>query len=302
MWDKFDNYIKGKYVICLQEIDAHTSGQFQLDFKKNGYDFYYHSYGNYFNNYMGIAIAVPSDYDVIKVDKFRLSEGKEWPRYETGEAWYVPWLKWASRGYLDYSVPTHDVWKNARGKHNFILTVSINPGQDEPPIHISTVHMPCSFRNPSVMATYAALVMKHAQDIAGDDPYIIAGDFNIKPASDEYMLLTTGLYHNEALFDTDYPPVDTWRPSGLSLKPLRSAVREKHTVEADWTTYAWLRCFNSPEPFMGAIDYIFVSDHFIVNDAFENPSQTDMLCPNFYEPSDHVMVWADLQTPDPALI
>lgn len=62
---------------------------------------------------------------------------------------------------------------------------------------VSTYHMPCAFRSPLVMTMHAALVTQAIQKLAGDRPYILAGDFNLMPASQEYKLLTGGRLDND---------------------------------------------------------------------------------------------------------
>jgi endonuclease/exonuclease/phosphatase family metal-dependent hydrolase len=52
--------------------------------------------------------------------------------------------------------------------------------------------MPCMFKLPSVMVTHCALSAQHIQRWAKDDPYVYTGDFNIKPDSSQYQLLTQG--------------------------------------------------------------------------------------------------------------
>ena len=43
-----------------------------------------------------------------------------------------------------------------------------------------------------VMVTHCALSAQHIQRFAKDDPFVYVGDFNIKPDSSMYQLLTQG--------------------------------------------------------------------------------------------------------------
>jgi len=43
-----------------------------------------------------------------------------------------------------------------------------------------------------VMTIHSALAAQHAQKYARDDPYVLLGDFNFKPGSPQYDLLTKG--------------------------------------------------------------------------------------------------------------
>ncbi len=51
-----------------------------------------------------------------------------------------------------------------------------------------------------VMTIHAALYAMHVQKLAGGLPYVLAGDFNLKPDSDLYQLLVTG-----TVFPYNYP-------------------------------------------------------------------------------------------------
>eukprot|EP00493_Phyllostaurus_siculus_P004644 UN04665 len=42
------------------------------------------------------------------------------------------------------------------------------------------------------MTVYTGLTMKAIQDVAKDDPYVLAGDFNQDPETDAYSLLSEG--------------------------------------------------------------------------------------------------------------
>eukprot|EP00439_Symbiodinium_sp_Y106_P060456 s2496_g8.t3 len=57
---------------------------------------------------------------------------------------------------------------------------------------VSTYHMPCFFRDMKVMVIHASLAAQCALEFAGDLPLILAGDFNFRPGSSPYVLLTNG--------------------------------------------------------------------------------------------------------------
>jgi mRNA deadenylase 3'-5' endonuclease subunit Ccr4 len=299
IWNKLDTYIKEGYVICLQEVDTASSGQFQLDFKKRGYDFYFHGYGKQWNNFMGVAIAVPSSFNVVKVDKFRIADGKDWPKpsYHINSK-TSQWMKYLSRGYVDWTTPytSYKTWSISKKKWNFMITLEIQNDKGSN-IFVSTLHMPCSFRNPSTMFTYAALARQHIKDFSNGSPYVLAGDFNICPNSDLYNFLLTGNCDPKSI-RKDFPPEDTWNPNDLELGNIRSAVLECHGSEPAFTNYCFNSIFGNTEPFCDTLDYIFVSEHFGIEDTFKQPSftsTTENLCPSIDEPSDHLLIWAELE-------
>ncbi len=58
---------------------------------------------------------------------------------------------------------------------------------------VSTYHMPCAFRFPHVMTCHTALSVHAAAAFAGHGtPFVLAGDFNFAPQSQQYELVTTG--------------------------------------------------------------------------------------------------------------
>jgi endonuclease/exonuclease/phosphatase family metal-dependent hydrolase len=285
-WVQLDRQVAKRAVICLQEVDSETSCRLQIDFKKRNYDFYYHPYGTPFNGYMGIAIAVPTSFNVKRVDRFRLVDGKEWPIVR--ESYLSSFLRYATLGYLSNS---YEVWSKARNRFNFMLTIEIEEGGDS--VFVSTVHLPCAFKNPSTMITSATLAVQHVQQLAGGSPYILTGDFNITPNTEPYRIITEGKCNIDAIRN-DYPAEDLWNPNQLGLKPMRSAVKAFHGVEPDWTNFSISGVFGPKKALKLTLDYIFVSDHFRVMGAFRQ-AETNMVCPNSTEPSDHVMVWADLE-------
>lgn len=287
LWIILEKHIAKRAVICLQEVDSETSCRLQLDFKKGGYDFYYHPYGTPFNGYMGVVIAVPNQFVVKQVNRFRLVDGKEWP--EVNKSYFDSLLKYATFGYFNND---YDNWNRMKNRFNFMLTVELEeqPGKS---IFVSTVHLPCAFKNSSIMITTAALAVEHLQKIAGNSPYILTGDFNIVPNSEPYNLITNG-YCDVTSIRNDYPANDIWNPNELELRPMKSAIRSFHGKEAEWTNYSISGVFGEKKPLKLTLDYIFVSIHFTVKNAFKS-AEKDNICPNESEPSDHVLVWADLE-------
>jgi endonuclease/exonuclease/phosphatase family metal-dependent hydrolase len=148
------------------------------------------------------------------------------------------------------------------------------------------------------MTIHSALAAQHSIALAkaaGDIPNILAGDFNIKPSDYMYDLLTTGV------LDTSHPAVpkarswDSWLPT--LAYAMRSAYAEVHHREPEFTNFAWPR--NQAQPFIGTLDYIFVSptcrvasvDALPALDGFDGPM------PTVDEPSDHLMLAADIGIP-----
>lgn len=291
LWDNLEGYVADRSVICLQEVDVETSGRLHIDFKKRAYEFHYHPYGMTHNGYMGVAIAVPRIFNIKRIDRFRIMDGKEWPKVDTSSSFGTSTLKWLSGGYLDFTV-NYANWFKARSKWNFMLTLEIEVEPNKS-IFVSTIHMPCAFKNQSIMITSAALALEHIQKLAGHHPYVLAGDFNICPGTNLYDLITIGRCQNDEI-EKDYPPEDTWRPGNLSLRPMRSALKEFSGREPEWTNFCLNSIFGNTDPFKDTLDYILMSDHLRVTNAFCR-AERDELCPNNKEPSDHVLIWSELE-------
>ena len=66
--------------------------------------------------------------------------------------------------------------------------------------------------------------------------------------------------------------------------------------EPSFTNFAW-SSFNKEEPFVGTLDYVFVSDEWEVKavKSLEESHATDSGFPSSLEPSDHVLIAADLE-------
>ena len=156
---------------------------------------------------------------------------------------------------------------------------------------VGTYHMPCMFKYPSVMVTHCSLSAQHIHKFSKGDPYVYTGDFNIKPTSSQYQLLTEGDLDKN---NSDYPPIvpgDDWKPA--LVKPLRSAYKVKNGEEPNFTNYA--KTEGTPE-FIDTLDYIFLSDEWHVQDVLPLPHRDEVQgpLPNEAEPSDHVLISAEL--------
>lgn len=289
--EKMQPFVDANAVICLQEVDIEASNRLQLHFERHNYMFLYHSYGWIGNGYMGVALAVPRSLTVKSIDRFKLVDGKPWPKLPVKSFYGAHWLKSASWGWLDYTEKDYSAWKNASKRENFMITVEIE--HQDSSVFVSCLHMPCDFKNPFCMHTYAALAKEHLQKIAGDKPHVLAGDFNSKPGDDSYNILTGVVSH--VSINQNYPPEDTWRP--VVGRPLHSALKRKHGREPSHTISTQTTYSNTY--FQDTLDYILVSEGVNVPNsfiAFSNPEAT--YYPNHDEPSDHLLIWAELTFPD----
>jgi endonuclease/exonuclease/phosphatase family metal-dependent hydrolase len=238
---------------------------------------------------------------------------------------------------------------------------------------VATYHMPCAFDKPLVMLAHGGLAARHAAALADGAPFVLAGDFNMKPWDPAYRLVTEGRLSPEerrafasaarpppasnedpaasacapqsartaeipnsrapdaaadervpaAAADDGRPPrvdKDAERASGEPGDPrsdwvpeptsgLRSCYRERQGREPDFTNFALVnsRSFRqrSPAaPFCETLDYIFVSEQWgpvLSVDPLPNRSDPAVVAagpmPTETEPSDHLLIAADLVLP-----
>jgi 2',5'-phosphodiesterase len=227
---KLEESIKSESIICLQEVSMPWAGSLHSYFSQRGYYFVTGLYGSKFNGYMGVGLAVPTNrYTIEETDITRVADTKRYPRRPKSHAviewlkmwiWnplstrlFRPFLGWLRMNKLLPS-PPEDPWSLSYSRFNQLVSMrlSVKPpataaGAEAggaasssaapvpaptPSFVVSTYHMPCIFKIPSVMTIHSALAAQHVQRFAKSDPYLFLGDFNIKPADAMYRMLTQG--------------------------------------------------------------------------------------------------------------
>ena len=159
---------------------------------------------------MGVALAWPQDkYDLVTIDCARLSDDvqeakQKWEKREeiTGIRKLASNLKTrlknvvsALTSSLEYERPPFDGWKEARKKHNVLVTATLQPKKGGDAFCVGTYHMPCLFGSVDkerVMVIHASLAAARVKKVADGKRYVLCGDFNIKPYDACYQLLTQG--------------------------------------------------------------------------------------------------------------
>jgi hypothetical protein len=294
-----DEKIADGAVICLQEISLLWSGKLQPWFLERNYCMIDTHYGGSFSGNMGVAIAFPSNkYKLCDLDITCIADTKIMPRKPrptTFGKMYSSLLSYSSLlftwiGLL--AVQQENPWSAALKRNNRMLTARLSPlDNKDKRFVIGTYHMPCMFRLPSVMLIHSALSTQHIHKYAGGDPYMYVGDFNIKPCSSMYQLLTTGSV------EADHPEMPAIEPGDkykLAVTPLRSAYKECNGKEPDFTNNSRVR---DDEPFIDTLDYIFMSNHWAVDSVDDLPNRADMKgpLPIKTEPSDHLLLAANVR-------
>lgn len=298
---KLDEEIEKKAIICLQEVSQDWAGELHTYFANRGYYLVSGLYGKKFNGYMGCVLAWPTDsLSVLNVDISRLSDKRKggWPRDpKKGTISRLLSSVWSTVRHPleDFGLlqrPPIDHWSMSENRFNIILSVKLEDKQSGQAYYVSTYHMPCAFYAPMVMTLHAEMAAKHVQQLADDCPYVLAGDWNIKPYDSTYNLMTTGM------MDAGHPnwPAPKhgmeWMPTA---RPMRSAYAETNHGEPDFTNYARVK---QGDPFIDTLDYIFCSEQWDIDavKALPTREQASGPFPNLdeSEPSDHILIAADL--------
>jgi len=306
---KLEKEIENKPIFCLQEVSHAWAGKFHVFFANHRYHFVTGLYGKKFNGYMGIGVAYPIDrFETLNVDIARLSDYREeaWPRPPEEETESLVQRVWTTAWSLAQSLlqpvqkyllpPTEqkpvDHWEMSENRHNILLFSRLRDRESNTEFGIANYHMPCAFYAPMVMTIHAEMATRRVQNLASGIPHIFCGDFNILPNSSTYKLITTGA------LDTDDPSYPTqkfglhWKSNILEM---RSAYALTKHGEPDFTNYAAIK---DSDPFIGTLDYIFLSNEWKVLDVDKIPHRDDVVDPPFpneEEPSDHVLIAANLQ-------
>jgi exonuclease III len=294
-------------IVCLQEVSYDWAGAFHTWFANRGYHLVTGLYGKKFNGYMGVAIAYPTEpYDTVDVDISRLSDKRVdgWPREEepslpaklVNKVNSLVVLPLRAVGLME--TPKEDHWSMSERRYNVLVTVTLKDKKTGRSMLIGNYHMPCAFYAPMAMTIHAEMAARHVQDLAksnGDIPYVLAGDWNIRPKDSDtspiYQMMIDGKMDRDS---PCYPMPKHGMEWRCTIEPMRSAYAVKNGTEPDFTNYARVE---ERDPFIDTLDYIFLSSGWTVTAVkpLVHRDEANGPFPNAKEPSDHVLIWADLE-------
>ena len=281
-------------IICLQEVSTLWAGEFYRFFAEHGYYLVTGLYGYPKSGYMGVTIAFPQGkYQLLNAKIERLSDTRDWPQLSplniTGRKVLQGVVSlWNRKLAKNFEHPI----AHAKRRMNQFIFLQLQDKEKEHKIAVATYHMPCVYYAPQVMSIHSAMLIQRIQELAKDDPFVLTGDFNIRPVQPQYQLITTGSMPRD---NAAYPSIisgDAWR-SEIET-PLRSAYREAFGQEPEFTNYAQTR---KKPPFQETLDYIWLSPDWQVVSALPLPTRDEVTSsfPNAEEPSDHMLLAAELQ-------
>ena len=291
---KLEREISEKSIVCLQEVSHQWAGRLHAFFASKNYYFVTGLYGNKFNGYMGVGVAVPLDrYELIDVDITKIVGTKSRPNIPSPSFWTQLVTKFVDFVKRLLGIPTPlSYWEYAYGRNNDMVSLGLRCKESHERFYVGNYHMPCAFHTPQVMTIHCSLAAQHLQRLSKSHPYVLAGDFNITPTSDMYKLLTQGRIDTTS---SAFPVNEVGDKWSTDVHPLRSAYVIATGKEPDFTNYGHTR--EQKEAFVDTLDYIFLSNHWKVNAVEKLPSRSASggPLPSAKEYSDHLLIAAELE-------
>lgn len=257
---KFQEEMKNKNTIfVLQEVSREWGNRLKIWFNKKKYRFEKDHYGNKQSDFMGVAIAYPSNFKLT--DYFSKVIGAQLELKLEDENYLTQLYYWARAklGYRDNRF--NDDVENAVRRKNVLLGLKLS--YHEKTFWVMTYHMPCAFYSQNVMNWHASECLKEIKKLKKNCPVIFGGDFNSKPGSLVHKLFTNG--------------------------EIQSAYLESDGKEPQATNYVETR---RGYKFKACLDFIFYTKELLKLESTMILEALDKLMPNDQEPSDHLMIGA----------
>lgn len=304
---KLDHAIASKpTVICLQEVDETWAGRLHSHFQSKDWHFAYAMTPMTYFKPIGVAMAWPKDLRLEDLRFLRVSEVL--PQVAVPEESFWQRFKARLRSLVASSSPkpsaagAAEPWSIAARKQNRVLAMRLEMPSGQHFV-VANYHMPCLFDeavNRQAKAIHCVLLREVLKNNFPDDPLVLVGDFNTKPEDSEMQLLKHGqLDAKDVAFPEAYEGLELADLHRVSKDwTLQSAYAQRWGHEPEFTNYAWVE--DCPESFRATLDYILVSSQIEVVDVLELPDTKlgDPVYPTSEQPSDHVLLAADLKISD----
>ncbi len=307
-----------KSIICLQEVSLAWSADLNDFFRGKAYRFIYQNYGSFFNGYMGVAIAYPhAKYHLHKTHFTCVADEK------TG-GWKVPkapfrflallekllWCFFVKLLSMAGKKPATPTWEIVKFKKNVMVTLNLGfvVGSKAKNFLVATYHAPCVFEDPAATVVNTALALQVLERLSNKEiPYILVGDFNMKPNSPAYELATKGGLTQTTVND---PEDEEMHGKPCEVRPLYQGDPFKLRVDPVVSAYAAIK---GKEPlftyhaqrvnkkkFSSVLDYVFFRNVEQAQARIKVENVLDLAgcdklavldsLPSKSEPSDHVMI------------
>lgn len=244
-------------IFLLQEVSINWAEELQVFFYQENYTFIVSHYGNYHTGNMGVAIAFPNVYRLLKVANRPITSSLAWPPVKVEDDW-------------------------GRIKYNTKRWLGVYIQNDDKSFWVTTCHLPCVYKNPGLTNTYVYIFLHSLNSIVGNSPVILGGDFNFTQTSEAHMTMTIGRISKNVLSIYDYSPMN-W--------PMSKTDGFKRVPISEFTCHSCIKFGDEkPQKFKGTIDHIYYRNlEFCSRGYIEQPSE---LLPTSYHPSDHLLISA----------
>lgn len=279
-------------IICLQELSLPVLPELELFFRRMNYSFFHHLYGTRSNDYMGVGMAIPLSMKLDSISFHKMGDRiRSMARFPPNQNTLMTWGWNLYQSLLHrFLSPVSDPWKTAMNRINTLICSKVII--DGKPLFIGTYHMPCLYKEPDTMAIHSSMIKDLMFELSEGHPFILTGDFNIKPRDISYRSLT-----EQGFLDRNFPSTNdyqiTYRPNIEQV--LKSAYREKNGAEPVYTDFSHTP--HSPN-FCETLDYIFFHGPLMIKDVLELPDQPiGESYPDETHPSDHLLIAATFQFP-----
>jgi 2',5'-phosphodiesterase len=169
-WNKISFYINKvidngqNLIICLQEVSEDWLPKLAYLFASKSYSYINNQYGRIQNGNMGVLIAYPSKYQIVKSEFFHIGQ---------------------------HIMITDDNSKIAASKSNIAILLILEDPTINLKFGIATYHMPCVPTIPKISLIHCKVLYKKIYRFMSNIEWILAGDFNMLPDSIAYQYMIT---------------------------------------------------------------------------------------------------------------
>jgi mRNA deadenylase 3'-5' endonuclease subunit Ccr4 len=270
VWKTLETQIEQDSILCFQELSKDWISLLTPKLRSRGYTFLYNS------EYLGAGIAIPQLYELETFDIINI--GYNIKKLCKSKPTVPPTFWQKCWSYITPTSTPPDPITDAVKRTNSLIIVGLNINGHK--FLVATYHMPCRWYNIPLMNLHCACVLKniHSKNI----PIIFTGDFNSKPTSQVYEMITKG-----GDFNSSIPTSMDWFPPTFvsNEKPLKSVYYEHNRQEPMFTNHSRVK---DGEEFFDTIDYIFTSSEFKTVSVLNLPeTKPETISPNEFVPSDH---------------
>lgn len=178
--DQLRAWMRAGHIICLQEVSRAWAADFTVLTTAAGYACVHAGYGPPRQGYMGVLTAWPRDrYELLDCNTDRLADSLRLS--PPAPAQPSVWRRW-SDWLWSTPPPAKDAVTLTCERYNRALSLRFK-SSDGRPFGVVNYHMPCQWTNQDFMTQHVKMLLRAARVRFLDAPYVVAGDFNIRPGT-----------------------------------------------------------------------------------------------------------------------